>query len=98
MPPKEPNWETASIEAQIDVAHELGARGDGITPAIARGVAEPLRSVGRSQLIDLPSRIRSAWPITDDELECVGFFLERRAIPAADRFLHATEDCYEVGV
>ena len=74
-----------ALEANVDVAHELGGSGDAITPAIARDVATPLHMIERDRLRDVLRRIPSGWSVSDDELECVGFFLERRADATARR-------------
>jgi len=87
LPPSGPDWDIASMELYVDAGHELPAGEDGITPAIAREVAAPLRGVRRPDIADLLSRIPTVWPVTDQELECVGFFLERRAVPAAERLV-----------
>ena len=74
------------MEADVDTAHELGGSGDAITPSIVREVAAALRAVQRTMLRDVLGQIPNTWPVSDDELECVGFFLERRADAVAGRF------------
>jgi hypothetical protein len=85
LPPEGPVWTADSLEAHVDMAHEFGGSGDAITPAIASEVAASLRKVERAALRDVLRTIPRTWPITDDELECVGFFLERRADATAQR-------------
>ncbi len=83
--PNGPNWFAATLETNVDAAHEFAEAGDAITPELGREVSATLRAIQREALRDALGRIPSAWPVTDEELECVGFFLERRAAASAER-------------
>jgi hypothetical protein len=74
------------LEACVDTPHEYGAaKKEGISPAFVSEIVGRLLSIHRSDICDLLSRIPTAWPITEAELETVGFFLERRAPAVAAR-------------
>jgi hypothetical protein len=85
LPPEGPTWDVASLEATVDAPHEYSAPKDGITSAIVDEILEKLLAVQRSQLCDALACIPATWPVTDAELECAGFFLERRAAAVAAR-------------
>ncbi len=89
LPPEGPSWETQALLDAVELAHELDEDSDdGITTAHVEPVVAALRSVSRAQIRDALAKVPSTWPVSDEELECVGFFLERRAKPAAERLLH----------
>jgi hypothetical protein len=87
LPPEGPTWDIASLVAAVDQPHELPGVTDGITPDHARQVGAALQRVTRDSILGALAAIPAAWPVSDGELECVGFFFERRAPAAADRLL-----------
>jgi hypothetical protein len=54
-------------------------------PTLAADVAIALRRVQREDLAGFFAHIPTAWPVFDEELGCVEWFLRRRAGTAADR-------------
>lgn len=87
LPPEGPGWDTGSLEREVDTPHELPASRDGFTSGVVEAVASSLRAVRRDQLATVLSRIPAAWAVSDDELECVGYFLECRAEASAARLV-----------
>jgi hypothetical protein len=85
LPPIGPTWDEASLEWNIDIAHEYVAPNDGITPAFVDDIVGKLIAVQRSDICTMLARIPAIWPATNAELECVGFFLESRAPAVAAR-------------
>ena len=85
LPPEGPTWTIDELEAQVDMSHELSTNVDGIGASIANEVAAALEAVQRNSIRDALAMIPSNWPVNDDELECAGFFLEKRAPAVAQR-------------
>jgi HipA-like kinase len=85
LPPTGPTWNAASLEACADVAHEFVAPPDGITAAFVNEIVEKLLAVESNQIREALCQIPVTWPVTDAELECVGFFLARRLAAVAAR-------------
>jgi len=85
LPPLGPGWGMDILEESVDLAHELPINRSGVSLPHVDRVARRLEKVSRDQLVDILLRIPSTWPVTDEELETLGFFLERRAPAAADR-------------
>ncbi len=83
--PGGPAWTEAGVLAQINVPHEHPGGYAGITQLIVNEIAERLSRVTRSVLVTLLSAIPIDWPVTDTELESLGFFLEARAESVAAR-------------
>jgi hypothetical protein len=87
FPPNGPNWDVASLEANVDAPHELPGSVDGISATIARQVEMALLSVARPGIRNILATIPAAWPVSDEELETLGFFIERRASQAGTRLV-----------
>jgi len=85
LPPEGPNWSIADLEKNVDTAREYPMPVNQITPTVAEALAVVLDGVTREGIRDALTGIPSGWPVTDEELETVGFFLERRAPAVAAR-------------
>lgn len=88
LPPEGSTWTTDDLEAHVDIPRELSANDDGIGASIADEVAAALGAVQRDTIRQALAMIPSNWPVNDNELECVGFFLEKRAPAVAQRIRH----------
>jgi hypothetical protein len=77
--------EQAALIAAVDVPNELPDARDGLLPAAVDEIAEELESVDRVMIADVLNSVPSSWPVSDDVLEVVGWFLERRAPAVAER-------------
>ena len=85
LPPEGKTWTVADLDANADVPHELPTNPNGIGASVAEEVAASLEAAKRSALQKALAGIPSVWPVNDDELEGVGFFLEKRAPIVAQR-------------
>jgi hypothetical protein len=84
--PGGPNWRSEQLERSVDVEHAIDPGGPLSLQAV-REVAEKIRAVDRAMIIGILRDIPREWPVSDSELEAVGFFLERRAEQVAQRLL-----------
>lgn len=85
LPPNGPAWDAASLRANVDVPHEFGDDISGLDPAEVKRIAQRLDTITRDELIGVVTNIPANWPVTNEDLEHVGAFLEVRAPVVADR-------------
>jgi hypothetical protein len=85
LPPEGANWTVEELEARANTPHELAVNDHGSSAQFCDGVAATIEALKRNQIRQALSAIPASWPVTDDELECVGFFLEKRACAVAER-------------
>jgi hypothetical protein len=83
--PGGPGWTGQIVRAEVENDHSLGAPPDGLNPTALKGAADAIEQVSRADLVGVLSTIPLSWPVTDADLETVGFFLERRRKPVAAR-------------
>ena len=87
--PGGPNWQSYAerVRAQVDEPHLLQYHFEatGLDPAAVRDCADALDAVTTGDLVEILGTIPREWPVTDTELELLGFFLERRAPQVATR-------------
>jgi len=79
LPDTGPTWSIATLEGNVDVPHVKVCPLDGLDQQEVARVAESLRTLPQSRLIESLSLIPESWPVSDEELEAVGWFLQRRA-------------------
>lgn len=82
--PGNSNWTSESLLAHVDEPHPLEASTNNLSPELM-DVADNLDEVHRQQLVDVLATVPKSWPVTDEELELLGWFLESRAKPVATR-------------
>lgn len=85
LPPEGPTWSESTLLAAASEPHELADSGNGISKEQVQSVALLLKSVTRGQIAAALRFVPASWPVSDDELECLGYFLEVRAPDVADR-------------
>ena len=86
LPPEGPSWSAAELLANVDAAHELAVPAHhSINATIAEAIAAALEAITRDHLREALAGIPASWPVSDEELECVGYFLEKRAPVVATR-------------
>lgn len=85
LPPEGAVWSSTELERLVDEPRELPDSGQDFGIWAAAEVANQLEAVNRNRLIEVLEAIPDEWPVSDEELEAVGFFLERRARTVADR-------------
>lgn len=79
------HWTKDSLEQHVDETHHLAGPINGIDGDEVARLADRLRNVTDSELVEVLRNIPMSWPVTDEELETVGWFLQHRAVPVADR-------------
>ncbi len=85
--PGGPNWQEAELVRVVDEPHEFPDSNHLLSREAAGEVAAALHALTRAMLLHAIRAIPPAWPVSNSELECIGFFLERRAPQVADRIL-----------
>jgi hypothetical protein len=85
LPPVGPTWTESALEHEVDTPHECASRTSGVTATMVADVVEELKMVAREALVGILHAIPALWPIESSVLECVGYFLERRAPAVAAR-------------
>lgn len=89
--PGGPRWSRDSLLAEVCQDHVMGAPLDGLDPEAFRKAANAVEAVSRDQLLSVLRLIPMEWPITDSDLEGVGYFLEFRRGPVAARLRGLTD-------
>ncbi len=90
LPEPGPDWSPDSLATRVDEPHPAGYPVTDLDAAELRRLASVLRQPVRPALLDVLGGVPASWPVADDELEAVGFFLERRAPAVAARLLTMT--------
>ncbi len=85
LPPEGPTWCIASLDANVGLPRPFQHPGFRANHTSATAYADRLEKLDRTSLTDELARIPSSWPVSDEELECVGWFLERRAREIANK-------------
>ena len=85
LPDVGPSWSEDSLMAHVDQPHPLRASTDGLDRTEIIRLASELRKLDATSLVESLRMIPQQWPVTDEELECVGWFLQRRAKAVANR-------------
>lgn len=85
LPPGGPGWDTASLLANIGTAHELGGDGGGCDTVEVNRICNKLENLTDGDLLSVVGAIPRLWPVSDDELGTVAFYLQERAPDVAHR-------------
>ncbi len=78
-------WTQGTLVAKVDEPHQPSWPTDGMDAAELTRLAERLRGLSADELARALRVIPTTWPVTDTELEAVGWFLHRRAEQVAAR-------------
>lgn len=73
------------LEAMVDAVQPLPDPTAGLLPGAVEEVADRLDAVTRPDLAAILNQVPSSWPVADDVLDTLGWFLERRAPAVASR-------------
>jgi hypothetical protein len=87
FPPEGPTWDVQSLDGAVDVPHDLAVSASGIAPDLEREVARAVQGVNRDSIRGILGAVPATWPVSDAELEVIGFFIERRAPAVASRLV-----------
>jgi hypothetical protein len=78
-------WTDHDLQANVDAVWRLPDDAAGLSPGAIAETADALRAVTRADLQALLMQVPVSWPVTDEHLEGLGWFLERRAPAVAGR-------------
>ncbi|MDE0268276.1 MAG: hypothetical protein OXI96_04460 [Acidimicrobiaceae bacterium] len=76
LPEVGPGWTEQALTDRVDQPRELDCSATQLDIRETSRLARRLRDVTRTELCDTLCRIPGQWPVSDIELECVGWFLE----------------------
>ena len=79
LPPTGPSWSSEELLASVDVPHQAPYPVAGLDRDEIDRVCQRLRMMVREELADVLRRLPPEWPLEDEELEVLGWFLEKRA-------------------
>jgi hypothetical protein len=85
LPPEGFDFTIPELLAKASIPHEFGVNPIGLDPLEVNRVATRLESLTRTEILDVVRHIPRSWPVTNQELEHVGAFLECRAPRVAER-------------
>lgn len=83
--PGGPNWTVDLLTQSVDVPMPLPRPATDLDVSTLHTLADRLDQIPRSGLQEVLGNIPRAWPISDEELETMGYFLEYRAAGVAVR-------------
>lgn len=78
-------WTIADLNNSVDMPHEKQEDFTGLDQEEMARIANKLDSIAKQDLMNLLSQVPSSWPVSDAELEYLGFFLLKRAPSVATR-------------
>jgi hypothetical protein len=82
--PNGPNWTMEQLASTVDTPHPLDAP-QGLDPKAILDFANHLKEVSHDDIGGILNGIPESWPVTTQELETMGWYLERRACAVASR-------------
>ena len=85
LPDVGPNWDESSLARCVDMPHVAPYPEDGLNATELERLASRLESISRDEIRLVLSEVPVSWPVTDAQLESLGYFLERRAAAVATR-------------
>lgn len=78
-------WLRESLQAVADTPHTLPYPSNDLSPLAVAEVADALEAVDRADLVEVLCSIPASWPVSTEDLEHIGWFLEYRAPSVAAR-------------
>ncbi|MEU1733725.1 hypothetical protein [Streptosporangium sp. NPDC020145] len=85
LPPNDGTVRRTYLELSVDEPNELPDPPSGLDPGAIDEVSAALERIGRDALVKVVRGVPASWPVSDDDLEALGWFLERRAPTTAAR-------------
>ena len=85
LPEVGPTWSATTLAVRVDEPHVPPWATDGLAPDELRRLAGSLRSLSRTSIAEALMVVPASWPVTNNELEAIGWFLERRAAAVSAR-------------
>ncbi len=78
-------WTRQDLIASVDMPNELSDARQGLDPSAVEEVAAALDAVDRNDLVSVMNSVPFSWPVTNEDLEALGWFLEYRTPMVANR-------------
>ena len=94
--PEGPNWTIDSLLRNVHCDHRFDGNTEGIPPYNLVEFSDRMRIVTRVELVSVLAGIPIEWPVTDEELEILGYFLETRIDDVRARLIRMSESLPEV--
>ncbi|MEU8232800.1 HipA family kinase [Actinoplanes sp. NPDC048967] len=85
LPPSGWGWDVDALRAYVDRPRPLMQSAEGLAQSDLWSVADEIDKVDKAALLGILRRVPQAWPVSDSQLETLGWFLERRAGAVASR-------------
>lgn len=85
LPPSTGTFDRASLVSRVDEPHPLPDSPEGLSAERVQEVALALEAVQAQQILDILNDVPTSWPVSDADLEALGWFLYRRAAQVAQR-------------
>ena len=79
LPETGPKWNIDALISRVEQAHIASWPASGLDTEVIAECSERLRTLTHDDLLAALSGIPESWPVSDSELERVGWFLESRA-------------------
>lgn len=83
--PSGPDWTVDSLNAHVGEAHPLPDAATDLLPDAVNGVAGRVEALSAAAILPILLSIPAGWPIEDEALEALGWFIEERSGPVAQR-------------
>ena len=83
--PGGPNWTTESLLNHQEQAHSLDSSPEGLDYNELERVADKSEGLTAAELKTVLCGIPASWPVANEELEVLGYFLDSRRLPSARR-------------
>ncbi|MDE0235899.1 MAG: hypothetical protein OXN95_01585 [bacterium] len=91
LPETGPTWSIETLIARVSEPHLPNWTRGGLDPTEIAAYAQRFRSLSHDELVAALQAIPACWPVDDEELERVGWFLESRAPEVAARLVNMGE-------
>lgn len=78
-------WTRDALVAEADTPHQWGDPRKDLSATACHDVANALDHIRRENLVEVLCSIPASWPVSHEDLEAIGWFLEHRAPAVASR-------------
>lgn len=85
LPGGGPDWTIADLERTVDEAHRLGQDPDGLDATALDQYADRLEALTPHAFHGMLRTVPTSWPVQQEELEALGWYLQRRAPQVSQR-------------
>lgn len=85
FPPNDGTCSPRLLRQTVDVPNELEDPPDGLNLEAVEDAARALEQIDREALVKILCGVPASWPVRDDDLEAIGWYLESRAPAVAHR-------------